>query len=100
MMYMQDAVNATIKIMQADADKIKTRTAYNLAAISFTPDEIAAEIKKHIPEFEISYKEDFRQQIADSWPQVIDDADARKDWNWKHRFDLELMTKEMLKNLQ
>jgi nucleoside-diphosphate-sugar epimerase len=100
MMYMQDAVNATIKIMQADADKIKTRTAYNLAAISFTPDEIAAEIKKHIPEFEISYKEDFRQQIADSWPQVIDDADARKDWNWKHQFDLELMTKEMLKNLQ
>jgi nucleoside-diphosphate-sugar epimerase len=100
MMYMQDAVNATIKIMQADADKIKTRTAYNLAAISFTPDEIAAEIKKHIPEFEISYKEDFRQQIADSWPQVIDDANARKDWNWKHQFDLELMTKEMLKNLQ
>ena len=100
MMYMQDAVNATIKIMQADADKIKTRTAYNLAAISFTPEEIAAEIQKHIPEFKISYKEDFRQQIADSWPQVIDDANARKDWNWKHQFDLELMTKEMLKNLQ
>ena len=86
MMYMQDAVNATIKIMQADADKIKTRTAYNLAAISFTPEEIAAEIQKHIPEFKISYKEDFRQQIADSWPQVIDDANARKDWNWKHQF--------------
>ena len=100
MMYMQDAVNATIKIMQADASKIKTRTAYNLAAISFTPKEIAAEIKKHIPEFTISYKEDFRQQIADSWPQVIEDANAREDWNWKHQFDLELMTKEMLKNLQ
>ena len=100
MMYMQDAVNATIQIMQADPETITTRTSYNLAAISFTPKEIAAEIKKHIPEFEISYKTDFRQAIADSWPQVIDDADARKDWNWKHQFDLELMTKEMLKNLQ
>ena len=100
MMYMQDAVDATIKIMQADADKIKTRTAYNLAAISFTPDEIAKEIKKHIPEFTISYKPDFRQAIADSWPQVIDDADAREDWKWNHQFDLELMTKEMLKSLQ
>ncbi len=100
MMYMQDAVDATIKIMQADTDKIKTRTAYNLAAISFTPNEIASEIKKHIPEFKISYKEDFRQQIADSWPQVIDDVDARKDWGWNHQFDLELMTKEMLENLQ
>jgi len=100
MMYMQDAVDATIKIMQADKASIKTRTAYNLAAISFTPEEIAAEIKKHIPEFEISYKTDFRQQIADSWPQVIEDAKARRDWGWNHQFDLELMTKEMLKNLQ
>lgn len=99
MMYMQDAVNATIKIMQTDAANIKTRTSYNLAAISFTPEEIATEIKKHIPTFEISYKTDFRQQIADSWPQVIDDSKARKDWNWNHQFDLELMTKEMLKNL-
>lgn len=100
MMYMQDAIDATIKIMQADAAKIKTRTSYNLAAISFTPKEMAAEIKKHIPKFEISYKTDFRQQIADSWPQVIDDSNARKDWKWNHQFDLELMTKEMLKNLQ
>ena len=100
MMYMQDAIDATIKIMQADAAKIKTRTSYNLAAISFTPKEMAAEIKKHIPKFEISYKTDFRQQIADSWPQVIDDSKARKDWKWNHQFDLELMTKEMLKNLQ
>ncbi|WKD85689.1 putative epimerase/dehydratase [Polaribacter huanghezhanensis] len=100
MMYMQDAIDATIKIMQADAATIKTRTSYNLAAISFTPEEMAAEIKKHIPEFKISYKTDFRQQIADSWPQVIDDLNARKDWGWKHQFDLELMTKEMLKNLQ
>ena len=100
MMYMEDAIDATIKIMQTDAANIKTRTAYNLAAISFTPEEIAKEIKKHIPAFEISYTPDFRQQIADSWPQVIDDADARQDWNWNHQYDLELMTKEMLKNLQ
>jgi nucleoside-diphosphate-sugar epimerase len=99
MMYMQDAVNATIQLMQADASTIKTRTSYNLAAISFTPEEIAAEIQKHIPEFEISYKTDFRQAIADSWPQVIDDSQARADWNWNHEFDLSLMTKDMLKNL-
>lgn len=99
MMYMQDAVNATIQLMQADASTIKTRTSYNLAAISFTPEEIAAEIQKHIPEFEISYKTDFRQAIADSWPQVIDDSKARADWNWNHEFDLSLMTKDMLENL-
>jgi len=100
MMYMQDAVNATIQIMQADPETITTRTSYNLAAISFTPKEIAAEIKKHIPEFEISYKTDFRQAIADSWPQVIDDAKARKDWNWSHKFDLSLMTTDMLESLK
>ena len=100
MMYMQDAVNATIQIMQADPETITTRTSYNLAAISFTPKEIAAEIKKHIPEFEISYKTDFRQAIANSWPQVIDDAKARKDWNWSHKFDLSLMTTDMLESLK
>ncbi|NVK52253.1 MAG: NAD-dependent epimerase/dehydratase family protein [Flavobacteriaceae bacterium] len=99
MMYMEDAVNATIQIMQAAPDAIKTRTSYNLAAISFTPKEIAKEIEKHIPNFNITYKPDFRQPIADSWPQVIDDEAARKDWNWNHKFDLELMTEEMLKNL-
>lgn len=99
MMYMQDAVNATIQIMQADFADIKTRTSYNLAAISFTPKEIAAAIRKYIPEFEISYKEDFRQAIADSWPQVIDDSKAREDWGWAHKFDLDLMTKDMLENL-
>ncbi len=99
MMYMQDAVNATIQIMQADVADIKTRTSYNLAAISFTPKEIAAAIRKYIPEFEISYKEDFRQAIADSWPQVIDDSKAREDWGWAHKFDLDLMTKDMLENL-
>jgi len=100
MMYMQDAVNATIQIMQAEAASIKTRTSYNLAAISFTPQEMAKEIKKHIPSFEISYNTDFRQAIADSWPQVIDDSKARKDWNWEHEFDLSAMTSDMLENLK
>ncbi|WNW00881.1 NAD-dependent epimerase/dehydratase family protein [Tenacibaculum sp. HL-MS23] len=100
MMYMDDAINATIQIMQADADKIKTRTSYNLAAISFTPKEIAAEIKKHIPEFEISYKPDFRQAIADSWPQIIDDSHARKDWGWQHKFDLTSMTNDIVTSLK
>ncbi|MCT4699323.1 NAD-dependent epimerase/dehydratase family protein [Tenacibaculum haliotis] len=100
MMYMDDAINATIQIMQADTEKIKTRTSYNLAAISFTPKEIAAEIKKYIPEFEISYKPDFRQAIADSWPQIIDDSHARKDWEWNHKFDLASMTKDIVTNLQ
>jgi nucleoside-diphosphate-sugar epimerase len=100
MMYMQDAIAATIQIMQADASQIKIRTSYNLAAMSFTPQEIAREIKSHIPAFEMSYKIDFRQEIADSWPQIIDDSKARKDWGWKHFFDLKLMTEDMLKSLK
>ncbi len=99
MMFMEDAIAATVEIMQADADKIKIRSSYNLAAMSFTPAEVASEIKKHIPEFEITYAPDFRQKIADSWPASIDDAEARKDWNWSHKFDLESMTVEMLKQL-
>jgi nucleoside-diphosphate-sugar epimerase len=98
-MYMDDAIAATIQIMQAPADQIKIHSAYNLAAMSFTPTEIAAEIKKQIPEFTITYEPDFRQKIADSWPASIDDAEARKDWGWKHEFDLESMTVDMLKNL-
>ena len=100
MMYMDDAVNATIQIMQAPKEVIKIRTAYNLAAISFSPEEIASAIKKHIPEFKISYKTDFRQAIADSWPQSIDDKEARKDWKWQHRFDLSSMTADIIKNLK
>ncbi|OCK43888.1 NAD-dependent epimerase [Tenacibaculum soleae] len=100
MMYMDDAINATIQIMQADADKIKTRTSYNLAAISFTPKEIASEIKKYIPEFTITYKPDFRQAIADSWPQIIDDSHARNDWGWQHKFDLASMTNDIITNLK
>jgi nucleoside-diphosphate-sugar epimerase len=76
------------------------RTSYNISGISFSPEEIAAAIKKHIPEFEINYKPDYRQNIADSWPQSIDDNVARNDWNWKHEYDLEKLTVDMLKNLQ
>ena len=100
MMYMDDAIRATIEIMQAQDDQIKIRSSYNLAAMSFTPTEIAAEIKKHIPEFEITYNPDFRQKIADSWPASIDDNEARKDWNWKHEFDLKSMTADMLEHLK
>lgn len=99
MMYMDDAVRATIELMEADPSKIGIRTSYNIAAVSFEPEEIATEIKKHIPEFKISYKPDFRQQIADSWPKSIDDSSARKDWNWQHKFGLPEMVADMLKNL-
>ncbi len=96
MMYMDDAIKATIDIMRADADTIKIRSSYNLAAISFTPKEVAQSIKNHIPEFEISYTPDYRQAIADSWPKSINDDAARQDWHWKHAFSLEAITKEML----
>jgi len=100
MMYMEDAVNATIKLMQADAKDIKVRTSYNLSAIDFTPKELATQIQQFLPNFKITYKPDFRQQIADSWPQTIDDSEARKDWNWSHKFDLSSMANDIIKNLQ
>ncbi len=100
MMYMSDAIDATVNIMLENSENIKIRSSYNLAAMSFTPTEIAREIRKHIPDFEITYKPDFRQKIADSWPESIDDSDARKDWNWNHKFDIEKMTQEMLENLK
>jgi nucleoside-diphosphate-sugar epimerase len=100
MMFMDDAINATVNIMQASSDAIKIRSSYNLAAISFTPKEIATSIKKHIPDFEVTYNPDFRQKIADSWPKSIDDTSARTDWNWKHDYDLEHMTKEMIFQLE
>lgn len=100
MMYMSDAIKATIQIMQAPKEKIKIWSSYNLAGISFTPKEIAEEIKKYFPNFKISYQEDFRQKIADSWPQSIDDSKAKEDWNWKTNYSLSEMTKEMLKNLE
>lgn len=99
MMYMDDALNATIELMEAPAEKITVRSSYNLAGISFTPEEVAAEITKVIPDFVITYKPDFRQQIADSWPRSIDDSVARKDWDWQHRFDLRKMVDEMLTKL-
>ena len=86
--------------MLAPPQKIKIRNAYNLAALSFNPQELAASIQKHIPDFTINYKPDFRQAIADSWPASIDDAVARKDWGWQHTIDLDKMTKIMIDNLK
>ncbi len=100
MMYMPDAIRATIEIMDASAEKIRIRGAYNLAGTSFSPKEIAAEIAKMCPGFAISYKPDFRQQIADSWPASINDSEARKDWGWSPQFDLSAMTSDMLQNLR
>jgi nucleoside-diphosphate-sugar epimerase len=99
MMYMDDAVKATIDLMEAPAEKVKIRSSYNISAMSFSPEEIAAEIKKKVPGFSISYSPDFRQIIAESWPKSIDDSAARADWGWAHRFDLGKMTDEILKNL-
>ena len=100
MMYMPDAIRATIELMEAPVEKITTRTSYNIAAMSFSPEEIAAEVKAHIPEFSISYAPDYRQAIANSWPQSIDDSVARNDWGWKPEFNLASMTRDMLENLQ
>ncbi len=99
MMHMEDAIRATIEIMHAPAEQIKIRGSYNLAGISFTPKEIAAEIQKHIPDFKISYKPDFRQEIANSWPKSIDDSEAQKDWGWKEKYNLAGLVDNMLKNL-
>jgi nucleoside-diphosphate-sugar epimerase len=100
MMYMDDAIKATIGIMQAPAEQIKIRSSYNLSAMSFTPKEIAEEIKKHYPDFTIDFNPDFRQKIADSWPASIDDSDARADWGWKNDFTIENMTEDMFANLK
>jgi nucleoside-diphosphate-sugar epimerase len=99
MMYMDDAVRATIELMEAPAVNISVRTSYNLAGISFTPSEIAHEILRLIPDFSIEYQPDFRQAIADSWPESIDDRIARRDWGWKPAFDLKDMTNEMIRCL-
>lgn len=99
MMYMPDAIRAAIELMEAPAEKISIRTSYNINAMSFSPNEIATEIQKHIPAFEIIYKPDYRQAIADSWPQSIDDRVARTDWGWEPEYDLQKMTEDMLKNV-
>jgi nucleoside-diphosphate-sugar epimerase len=101
MMYMDDAINATIQLMDAPKEKVKIRSSYNLAGVSFTPAQLAAEIKKHLPGFEITYADnDPRQAIADSWPKSIDDSYAQKDWGWKPQYDLPDMVTDMLKNLK
>ena len=100
MMYMNDAIRATLEIMEVPTEHIKIRSSYNIAGLSFSPKELAQEIKRHIPDFEIHYKSDYRQAIANSWPQNIDDSLAFKDWNWKSSVNLQEMTSDMLKNIE
>lgn len=100
MMYMSDAIRGTIALMDAPAKNIQVRSSYNLAALSFAPEEIAAAITKYLPDFKINYEPDYRQEIADSWPASIDDRQAREDWGWEHQFDLDRMSKSMLENLR
>lgn len=100
MMYMPDAIRATLELMEAPADQIKIRSSYNVAGVSFNPEEIAAVVRKHIPQFEMTYKPDERQAIANSWPQSIDDTYAREHWNWKHKYDLDTMVEDMMINLK
>lgn len=99
MMFMDDAIDAMVELMDAPSEAVKIRSSYNLAAMSITPKEVSEAIKKHIPDFKISYSPDFRQKIADTWPKSIDDSEARADWNWNQKFDLDKMTVEMLTNL-
>ncbi|MGB2087156.1 MAG: NAD-dependent epimerase/dehydratase family protein [Psychroflexus salarius] len=100
MMYMDDAIKATIELMEADASKINVRSSYNLGGISFTPRELAEAIRLKVSEFKINYKPDFRQAIADSWPSSIDDSVAQKDWNWEHKYDLKTLVDVMLKGVK
>lgn len=100
MMYMPDAIRATLELMEAPAEQIKIRSSYNVAGVSFNPEEIAAAVRKHIPQFEMTYKPDERQAIANSWPQSIDDSFAREHWNWKHDYDLDTMVEDMMINLK
>ena len=100
MMYMADAIRATIQLMEAPSQQVKIRSSYNLAGVSFTPKEIGKEISKHIPNFEISYNSDFRQKIADSWPCSINDDHARNDWGWQLKYDLKRITNDMMLNLK
>lgn len=100
MMYMPDAIRATIELMEAPAEQVKIRSSYNVAGVSFNPEEIAAEIRKHIPNFAISYQEDYRQAIANSWPQSIDDKHAQEHWEWRAEYDLSKITDDMMINLK
>ena len=100
MMYMPDALRATLELMEAPANRISVRTSYNISGLSFSPVEIASEIKKHIPDFSMNYEPDYRQAIADSWPQSIDDSVANADWGWKADYNLTKLTIDMLSNLK
>jgi len=100
MMYMNDAIKATIDLMNAEPEKLTVRTSYNVAAISFTPAEIAESIRRKIPDFEITYAPDYRQKIASSWPDIIDDSIAKRDWGWKHEYSLDRMTDDIIENLR
>ena len=100
MMYMPDAIRATFELMNAPAEKLLVHSSYNLSAMSFSPKLVAESIKKYIPDFEITYNIDFRQKIAETWPGSIDDSVARKEWGWKHEYDLDAMTKDMLANIK
>ncbi|WP_153800179.1 NAD-dependent epimerase/dehydratase family protein [Foetidibacter luteolus] len=100
MMYMPDAIRATVELMEAPEERISIRTSYNIAAMSFSPKQIAAAIQEHIPEFQVNYQPDYRQAIADSWPQSIDDSVAANDWGWKPEYNLYKMTGDMLDNLR
>jgi nucleoside-diphosphate-sugar epimerase len=100
LMYMEDAIRATLQLMEADADQINVRSSYNIAAMSVTPAEIADSIRRHMPEFEIRYEPDYRQAIADTWPRSIDDSAARNDWGWQPSYGLEEMTADMLQRLR
>jgi nucleoside-diphosphate-sugar epimerase len=99
MIYMPDAVRATLELMQADTRDVKVRSSYNLAGVSFTPAELAAAITRHLPSFRITYEPDFRQRIAETWPQSIDDSEARRDWGWRPRVDLDGMVVDMLRHI-
>lgn len=99
MLYMPDTIRATLDLMSAPEEKISVRTSYNLGGMSFTPKELAAEIKRQVPEFEVRYEPDFRQEIAMGWPRSINDSEARNDWDWAPRYDLPAMTQDMLLNL-
>ncbi len=99
MMYMPDAIKATISLMESPAEQVKVRSSYNVSAFSFTPEELAKSIRKFYPEFKMTYAPDFRQKIADSWPNSIDDSIAREDWGWKPDYSIDQMSKDILENL-
>lgn len=100
MMHMEDAIRATIEIMEAPAEQVKIRSSYNISGMSFTPEQLSAEIRKHIPDFQIEYNPDHRQKIAEGWPKSIDDSEARSHWNWKEKYDLAALVDDMIKHIR